>query len=130
MKLAFEAEKCIGCRLCHLACSGVKENIFNPSLSRLKVASEYLNGGLVITASLCSGCLSCAEACPTGAISGENGVPVVDADICTGCGECANACPEGVIVMPPDGRPRLCDFCGGEPVCVQWCPQGALTAEV
>lgn len=129
MKLVFQPENCIGCRLCHLACSAVKENIFNPALARLKVVSEYKGEDLVVEGSVCCGCLNCVEACPAGAISGANGMPVLDMDACTGCGECANACPEGVIALAGDHKPRLCD-CLGEPACVEWCPHGALTVEV
>lgn len=35
MKLKFQPEKCIGCHLCELACSGYKEGVFNPALARL-----------------------------------------------------------------------------------------------
>jgi Fe-S-cluster-containing dehydrogenase component len=35
VKLKFQPEKCIGCHLCELACSGYKEGVFNPALARL-----------------------------------------------------------------------------------------------
>jgi ferredoxin len=64
----------------------------------------------------CSGCGSCKEACPAGAIEMEMqerqiaifgpltsaGVPVahVKEDTCTGCGLCASNCPADVISFP------------------------------
>ncbi len=39
MKLSFNKEKCIGCSLCQLACSTVKEQVFNPRKARLKVTA-------------------------------------------------------------------------------------------
>lgn len=130
MKLHFFKEKCIGCRLCQLACSAVKENVFNPTLARLRIASEYSYGELVTAAALCNGCLACQQVCPTGAIASDKGMLSLNPDLCAGCGECAAACPEGVIIMRDNGRPLLCDLCQGEPACVDWCPHGALSTEV
>ena len=72
----------------------------------------------------CSGCGSCRDACPHGAIEMEirergialfgpetaSGVPVahVRKDACVGCGLCASTCPSDVIVYEPpvaSGRP-------------------------
>lgn len=49
------------------------------------------------------GCASCAEACPTGALSGDGGWRV-DLGRCLFCPECANACPEGAIRFTPQYR--------------------------
>ena len=38
-------------------------------------------------------CRACADACTSGCISYENGLPVVDPAVCVGCGTCATACP-------------------------------------
>ncbi|MGQ9531933.1 MAG: 4Fe-4S binding protein [Desulfotomaculales bacterium] len=46
----------------------------------------------------CSGCGSCASACPVGAIVLG---PVASADprVCRGCGACAERCPTGAIAL-------------------------------
>ena len=47
----------------------------------------------------CDGCGSCVEACPTEALSVENGKVVVDADACIDCGVCVDECPVEALAM-------------------------------
>jgi len=44
----------------------------------------------------CTGCATCAERCPSGAIA-VNGTAAIDAAECIGCGECIAACREGAV---------------------------------
>jgi ferredoxin len=46
-------------------------------------------------------------------------------DKCTGCGTCAKACPAGNIVMEK-GRPSWQHRCEQCMACLQWCPECAL----
>lgn len=50
-----------------------------------------------------SGCMSCADACPTDAITGGEDLQI-DLGRCLFCPECANACPEGAIRFTPEYR--------------------------
>jgi len=56
--------------------------------------------------------------------------PRIDYTICSGCGSCIEWCPEGAIVMSEqENRPRIqiveaCTYCG---VCEKECPQGAIS---
>lgn len=53
-----------------------------------------------IDESLCSGCGTCVELCPYGAIEkDEKGVARVREVVCKGCGVCAASCPERAITM-------------------------------
>lgn len=128
MRLKFNPKNCIGCKLCQLACSGVKENIFNPRLARLDITSYYDLNDLKFDVSLCTMCLRCVEACPTEAITVKNGRLNYDREECIGCMVCVDECPEGVIKNKGDSV-GLCDLCEGTPTCVQWCPHEALTLD-
>lgn len=127
MKLNFVADKCIGCKLCQLACSAVHEGVFNPTKARLVVTSDYPpEGGLLIKAQYCDTCFICGTACPVGAITLEENRLTLNPEVCVGCGDCVAACPQQIIFLNAENQPNLCDFCGGTPQCVAWCPHGAL----
>lgn len=65
----------------------------------------------------------------------EDGVVLVDPARCTGCRTCADACPYVVPRFGADGRMTKCDLCtgapelpeGGPPPCARSCPTGALS---
>lgn len=118
---------CTGCNRCVYACSAVKEGMFMPSKSRIKVSNFALEGYSV--PNICFQCpnADCLKACPEKAIfRNERGIVVVDAGRCTGCGECVIACPYGMIEQYASGKAYKCDLCGGSPACVAECHFGAL----
>ena len=52
-------------------------------------------------------CLKCAAACTSGCISLEDGELVIDASKCVGCGTCATVCPTGsrkLFALPEEER--------------------------
>jgi len=70
-----------------------------PQLSGLALEHPYSPFGVVeLRSEGCTGCLACAQACPTGALASERGGDEVTLTFlpssCTGCGICAEVCPE------------------------------------
>lgn len=123
MHLKFNSERCTGCQLCTLACSGWHLEIFNPRLSHLKIKFLYHDEGLIIDGKVCDGCDECINVCPSEAISRENGILTLNRDLCTSCQLCMQSCPQGVIFMWED-YPRFCNMCKE---CINICPKEALT---
>jgi len=95
-----------------------------------------------------SGCLgygTCAQVCPFGAITVENGVAVVNKDKCKACGKCVEVCPKHLISLIPydakfavacsstDKGPvamKACSSaCIGCGLCMKACPNGAVKVE-
>lgn len=92
-------------------CQGPKD--IPDSVSQAKAASSasliYLGSGKAkleaitseISEELCSGCRTCEELCPYGALEYdlEEAIMRVNEAICKGCGCCAGACPSGAASM-------------------------------
>ena len=46
---------------------------------------------------MCTGCGTCVEECPTGAMSLEDGVASINDAECIRCGKCHDVCPEEAV---------------------------------
>lgn len=55
----------------------------------------------VVNPALCSGCRSCVEQCPYGAIAIDptKKIAVINSILCKGCGTCAATCPSEAIIQ-------------------------------
>ncbi len=58
---------------------------------------ELENMPRLINPDLCVACGSCADVCPTGAISEGEGAYKINADECIDCGACEGTCPNEAI---------------------------------
>ena len=56
----------------------------------------------IVDPALCAGCGTCADSCPTDAISIDS-LAVIDESRCTGCRQCFEACPRGAITFVEKG---------------------------
>jgi Fe-S-cluster-containing hydrogenase component 2 len=120
-------EKCVGCRMCEMACSMYLENVFNPKRSRVQVERGMKALDLPHICFQCDDA-PCAEACPVDAITMEDttGIWHIDRDTCIGCEQCIDACPYGAIFMEPQKEYALkCEVCEGV-YCKEICPTAAL----
>lgn len=107
--------KCIGCRVCEIACSTVHSreqtpltagNMKNPVQSRLYLVRTP-QGSVPVQCRHCEDA-PCAAACPVLAIMQKDDVIYVDEDLCIGCKTCMLACPFGALKLVPifeDGLP-------------------------
>jgi len=78
---------------------------------------------------------ACMSICPTNAIyKDEQNYVLIDTENCIGCISCANACPYGAIIVF-NNKPIKCDGCkelreqGKTPACAANCPYEAVIQE-
>ena len=132
--LISDRNRCIGCRICEMVCSGTKEGVFDPRVSRIHVLEADAGNSKAYICVQCEGDPACLLSCPRHALTRdpETMAIKVNQDKCDACGRCLEACPYGaismVMVMDED-RVVICDLCPDweEPRCVTFCPSGALS---
>jgi Fe-S-cluster-containing hydrogenase component 2 len=123
-----DPEKCTGCKICELVCSGIKEGSFNPLLSRIRTVKIEPSIDMSIACRLCED-PKCIKSCPRKALKKdeETNVIVVNEEECDGCCWCIQACDFGAISLhTTKGKIFICDLCELDPKCVQYCPKNAL----
>ncbi len=134
--MLFDAEKCIACRACEIAClewnnlpgddTSFSPTYTNPQYVTSRTWTTIIFHELwgssgkppywVFTKMQCFHCLhpTCAEVCPTRAlhIDRDTGAVVWDANKCIGCGYCEVACPFGIIKLNKETKTiDKCTFC-------------------
>jgi len=123
--IRFIEEKCFGCHLCEIACSGERLGHFNPKKATLHITYDYVGDTIEVKGETCDLCGECEKVCPVEAIKKVRGYYEVDSELCTSCLQCVEACPRNVISVEED-KPTICNLCGQ---CVDWCPREALALE-
>ena len=98
-------------KIAFIACKGTRENTklkYAYSGMQSCAAAAALQSGPLECSFGCLGFGDCAEVCPFGAITLENGRPAVCGDICVGCGKCVSVCPKALIsVLPKSAEVRV-----------------------
>ncbi|NQY53340.1 MAG: dimethyl sulfoxide reductase anchor subunit [Campylobacteraceae bacterium] len=138
----FDANACIGCHCCEVACN---EQNANESDVKWRRVGESTSGTFPDVAHhfnsmSCNHCIDpeCLKGCPTSSyIKFDNGIVFHEDETCIGCQYCTWNCPYEVPVFNKDrGIVTKCDMChdkleiGQTPACVQSCPSNAIQIEI
>ena len=129
---------CMGCRLCQVACSQIKEQKIQPSIARVTVPQYYPGLEFPVLCYQCGDEAKCIEACPVQALALDTSKKLntikIDTTKCLrtakngDCTLCQDKCPGIAVTFHPTTRaPLICDLCDGDPACVKACYQGTLT---
>ncbi len=132
--LVFDPERCVGCKVCQLVCSGTWQRVFNPLKANVRVEQTEWYGPFQMSVCRQESDAPCVAACPTGALYRDEQKRIIRCNRrkCDGCGLCVPACPHDAIFVYPDVKHVFkCDLCGGGTVqhCVEACPRNALRVE-
>jgi Fe-S-cluster-containing dehydrogenase component len=127
-ELVLDSDRCIGCKSCAAACF-----YGHLEYAGLRYEETAGSTAMPAVCRQCEDA-PCVAACPAEAMYvDEAGIVRRSAVRCTGCRSCALACPFGVIEMEMvRNEVAKCDLCadrtpqGQLPRCVAVCPSGAL----
>lgn len=122
-----DADACIGCRTCEVACALEHSTESSPFAPRLTV----LRLDTLSVPAMCHQCdnAPCVAACPVGALGIGSERVEANSSACIGCQSCVVACPFGAISIGAAAEIVKCDLCYGRergPACVDVCPTSAL----
>jgi Fe-S-cluster-containing hydrogenase component 2 len=130
----------MGCRLCQVACSQIKEQKIQPAIARVQVPQYYPGIEFPVLCYQCGDEAMCIQACPVQALSLDTSKKLntikVDTTKCLrttkngDCTLCADKCPGSAVTFHPTSKaPLICDLCDGDPACVKACYNNTLTVK-
>ncbi len=145
----FDANRCIGCKLCQITCKKVNNLPPDDNVTTLSATTFTFIDFKNISAKMdkptikpvkrqCMHCQdpACVSVCPVGALTKkENGVVAYDPHRCIGCRYCITACPFEIPKYNWDSAEPKINKCAAQclengtrdqPACVQVCPVQAL----
>ncbi len=130
--LTVQAKKCVGCKVCELACSMTHFKTHKSSLSAIRVIKyDELSRDIPVVCLQCEDA-ACMKVCVVNALYRDKttNAVVVDHSRCIGCKLCVYVCPYGSISFDTEYKRIIkCDLCNGEPQCVLFCPSEAIKFE-
>lgn len=124
MKFLCDAERCIDCNACSIACKNEHEVPWGMVRRRVIVLNDGEQGQEKSMSIACMHCTDapCIAVCPVQCIyQNDYGIVLHDKDLCIGCGYCFYACPFGAPQYPRTtnfgsrGKMDKCTFCSGGP---------------
>lgn len=137
--LLFDAERCIGCHACEVACKQENNVPAGPKWIRvIRKGPWETSNGLKMTYILerCRHCgrPPCIVVCPVNAImKQDNGIVCIDRERCIGCKNCIEACPfKAPQFIEEEKIVEMCTLCehrlqrGLNPSCVENCMTKAI----
>lgn len=90
------------CNCCKCCCGGIE------AMVKYGVQTMASSGYVAHTdKDLCTGCGTCADACPFGALSVEADEKVINWEQCMGCGVCVEKCPNDATSLVRDEKKGL-----------------------
>jgi len=137
--LLIDADLCIGCQACEVACKQENNIPVGPRWIRALPVGPKEVGGELKMSFIVARCRHCADppcipVCPTDAITKRtDGIVLINPELCIGCEACIEACPFGSPQLNPrKGIIEKCTLCvhridqGLAPACFLACPTGAI----
>ena len=138
----FDANACIGCHCCEVACNEQNANESDVKWRRVGEMQSgiFPNVSHHFNSMSCNHCIDpeCLKGCPTSSyIKFDNGIVFHEDESCIGCQYCTWNCPYEVPVFNEDrGIVTKCHMChdkldvGQTPACVQACPSNAIQIDI